>query len=252
MRELRARALDGLPEIERGADLAALILERGAAPGEHDVLVVAHKVISKAEGRVRELAAIEPGARALELADSLGKDARRVQAVLDESSEVVRAERGVLIVRTAHGFVCANAGIDESNAASDGLLTLLPIDPDRSARALRARLRELSGRAPAVVISDSFGRAWRLGQIDTAIGCAGLRPLDDWRGRRDRRGRELHASVIAIADAVAAAADLTRGKDSGEPVVIVSGLDSYVSADDGPGALALVRPAAEDLFAWRS
>ena len=158
-----------------------------------------------------------------------------MQAILDESVELVRAERGVLIVRTRHGFVCANAGIDESNAPADGVLVLLPLDPDASARALRARLASLTGRRPAVVIADSFGRAWRVGQLDTAIGVAGLRALDDWRGRSDRRGRELHASVLAIADAVAAAADLARAKDSGEPVVIVRGLAAHVTDDDGPG-----------------
>jgi coenzyme F420-0:L-glutamate ligase/coenzyme F420-1:gamma-L-glutamate ligase len=154
----------------------------------------------------------------------------------------------VLIVRTRHGFVCANAGVDESNAPGERLLVLLPTDPDHSARVLRARLRELSGQAPAVLITDSFGRAWRLGQLDTAIGCAGLAALDDWRGRPDRRGRELRASVIATADAVAAVADLARAKDSGEPVVIVSGLAAHVQADDGPGAAALIRPRDEDLF----
>jgi len=245
--ELRIRSLPGLPEIAPGSDLAALILAAGAEPREDDVVVVAHKAVSKAEGRVRELASIEPSPRARELAAEHAKDPRHVQAILDESSELVRAQRGVLIVRTRHGFVCANAGVDESNAAADGLLILLPADPDASARALRARLRELCGRAPAVVISDSFGRAWRIGQLDTAIGAAGLEPLDDWRGRRDRRGRELHASVIAIADAVAAAADLARAKDSGEPVAIVSGLGRFVSAADGPGAAALVRPLAGDL-----
>ena len=154
----------------------------------------------------------------------------------------------MLIVRTRHGFVCANAGIDESNAPADGTLVLLPLDPDGAARELRARLRELSGHAPAVLITDSFGRAWRLGQLDVAIGAAGLAPLDDWRGRHDRRGRELHASMVAVADAVAAVADLARAKDSGEPVVIVRGLGEHVHAHDGPGAAALVRSRAEDLF----
>jgi coenzyme F420-0:L-glutamate ligase/coenzyme F420-1:gamma-L-glutamate ligase len=171
-----------------------------------------------------------------------------MQAILDEAVELVRTERGVLIVRTRHGFVCANAGIDASNAPDDGTLVLLPRDPDGSARALRAALRERSGQSPAVLITDSFGRAWRLGQLDTAIGCAGLAPLDDWRGRHDRRGRELHASVIAIADAIAAAADLARAKDSGEPVVIVSGLGHHVRREDGPGATALIRRREDDLF----
>jgi coenzyme F420-0:L-glutamate ligase/coenzyme F420-1:gamma-L-glutamate ligase len=245
---ISAFALRGLPEIEQGDDLAALIAAAAGELGDGDVVVVAHKAVSKAQGRVRRLAEIEPSERALALAAEHGKDARHVQAILDESSELLRAERGVLIVRTHHGFVCANAGVDESNAPAEGTLVLLPLDPDGAARELRARLRELTGRRPAVVITDSFGRAWRHGQLDCAIGVAGLQPLDDWRGRHDRRGRELHASMIAVADAVAAAADLVRAKDSGEPVVIVAGLGEHVHEDDGPGAAALLRDRTEDLF----
>jgi coenzyme F420-0:L-glutamate ligase/coenzyme F420-1:gamma-L-glutamate ligase len=244
-----ARAVEGLPEIALGADLAALILAAGVPPTDDDVVVVAHKAISKLEGRTRALASIEPTARALELAAVHGKDPRHIQAILDESAEIVREAPGVLITRTHQGFVCANAGVDQSNAPSEDTLVLLPLDADRSARELRARLRELAGTAPAVLITDSFGRAWRLGQVDTAIGSAGLAPLDDWRGRRDRRGRELEASVLAVADAVAACADLARSKDSGEPVVIVTGLGRFVQSDDGPGAGALLRPRGEDLFA---
>jgi len=248
-RELAAFALAGLAEIEPGDDLGHLIALAAADLRDDDVVVIAHKAVSKAQGRVRRLSEIEPGERAQALAAEHGKDPRHVQAILDESSELLRAERGVLIVRTRHGFVCANAGVDESNAPADGTVVLLPLDPDGAARDLRARLHALTGRRPAVVISDSFGRAWRLGQLDTAIGVAGLRPLDDWRGRRDRRGRELHASIVAVADAVAAMADLARTKDSGEPVVIVRGLREHVLADDGPGAAALLRSRAEDLFA---
>jgi coenzyme F420-0:L-glutamate ligase/coenzyme F420-1:gamma-L-glutamate ligase len=247
MGDLRARALDGLPEIAPGADLGALIAA-AAQLDDGDVVAIAHKAVSKAEGRLRALADVIPSERASALAHELGKDARHVQAILDESVEVVRAERGVLITRTRHGFVCANAGIDESNAPAAGILVLLPLDPDASARALRARLRELSGRRIGVVVTDSFGRAWRVGQLDTAVGVAGLRPLDDWRGRHDRRGRELRAIIAAVADGVAAAADLARAKDSGEPVVIVRGLGAHVIDEDGPGAAALVRPPGEDLF----
>jgi coenzyme F420-0:L-glutamate ligase/coenzyme F420-1:gamma-L-glutamate ligase len=243
-----ARAVAGLPEIAAGDDLAALILAAGARPGPREIVVVAHKALSKAEGRVRALAAVLPGPRAGRLAAVSGRDPRHVQVILDESDEVLRAKPGVLICRTRHGHVCASAGVDASNAPAADSLVLLPVDPDASARALRARLRELTGHAPAVLVTDSFGRAWRHGQVDVAIGCAGLAPLLDWRGRPDLRGRELAATWIALADEVAAAADLARGKDTGEPVVIVDGLGDHVTAEDGPGAAALIRPLAEDLF----
>lgn len=247
---IAARALPGIPEVREGDDLAGLLAaaqgDPGFAPG--DVLVIAHKVVSKAEGRVVALEDVEPSPRALELAARLGKDdPRHVEVVLRESAEVVRAQHGVLISRTHHGFVCANAGVDASNAARDGELILLPVDPDASARALRA---VLPGH-PAVVIADSFGRAWRHGQCDVAIGIAGLAPLEDFRGSADRAGRELKATWIAIADQAAAAADLARaGKDAGEPAVVVSGLERHVLGqhDDGPGVQALVRAREEDLF----
>jgi coenzyme F420-0:L-glutamate ligase/coenzyme F420-1:gamma-L-glutamate ligase len=245
---LTARALDGLPEIAAGDDLAALIAARGPLR-DGDVVVVAHKAVSKAEGRVRRVHEVVPGERARALAAAHDKDPRHVQVVLDETTELLRAERGVLICVTRHGFVCANAGVDASNAA-DGTLILLPLDPDASARALRARLRALTGAAPAVVVTDSFGRAWRHGQTDVAIGVAGLAPLEDWRGRADSVGRELRATWIALADEIAGAADLARAKDSRQPVVVVSGLDRHVlpPGDDGPGGAALLRDAAEDLF----
>jgi coenzyme F420-0:L-glutamate ligase/coenzyme F420-1:gamma-L-glutamate ligase len=242
---LEAWPLAGVPEVREGDDLAALLA--AAAGGDlrpGDVLVVAHKVVSKAEGAVVALGAVRASARALELAEALGKDPRHVQVVLDESVEVVRAERGVLVTRTRHGFVCANAGVDASNAGTPETLVCLPRDPDASARALRARL---PGR-PAVVISDSFGRAWRHGQAEVAIGVAGLAPLEDWRGRTDAAGRELRATWIAIADQAAGAADLVRGKDSREPAVVVRGLERHVTDGDGPGAAALIRPVDEDLF----
>jgi coenzyme F420-0:L-glutamate ligase/coenzyme F420-1:gamma-L-glutamate ligase len=168
--------------------------------------------------------------------------------VLDESAEVLRARDGVLICRTRHGFVCANAGVDRSNASVDGELILLPEDPDESARRIRAAIARVRGVRPAVVISDSFGRAWRLGQTDVAIGAAGIAPVEDWRGRPDAYGRELRATAIAIADAAAAAADLARAKDSREPAVLVRGLGVHVTDSDGPGAAALRRPAEQDLF----
>jgi len=254
---ITARALPGLPEVFVGDDLAALIatardaLNAGVMsfdPG--DVLVVAHKVVSKAEGRVVALRDVEPTERAVALAAQLGKDdPRTVEVILRESAEVVRAEHGVLICRTHHGFVCANAGVDASNAAGEDELILLPADPDGSARDLRAALSRAGAGSPAVIITDSFGRAWRHGQCDIAVGIAGLAPLDDWRGRTDAHGRELRATWIAIADQAAAAADLARnGKDADEPAVLVTGLERFVTVEDGPGAQALVRSHAEDLF----
>jgi coenzyme F420-0:L-glutamate ligase/coenzyme F420-1:gamma-L-glutamate ligase len=242
---LEAWPLPGLPEIRPGDDLAALL---AAAAGDTlragDVLVVAHKIVSKAEGAIVSLDGVIVSDRARELAAGIDKDPRHVQAVLDQSAELVRAERGVLIARTHHGFVCANAGVDASNAPAPDTLVCLPRDPDASARALRAAL---PGR-PAVVVADSFGRAWRNGQVEVAIGVAGLRPLEDWRGRTDSVGRQLRATWIAVADEAAAAADLVREKDSREPAVVVRGLDRHVTDEDGPGAAALLRPVAEDLF----
>jgi coenzyme F420-0:L-glutamate ligase/coenzyme F420-1:gamma-L-glutamate ligase len=246
---LAVRALAGIPEVRPDDDLAALIAQAAAdSLRDGDVVAIAHKVVSKAEGRVRSLADVEPSAYAQELGAEHGKDPRAVQVILDESDELIRAERGVLISRTHHGFVCANAGVDASNAGADDTVVLLPVDPDGSARALRARLRELSGAVVAVLVTDSFGRAWRHGQCEVAIGCAGLVPLDDWRGRTDAEGRELRATWIAIADEAAAAADLVRRKDSREPVAVVSGLGDYVGDEDGPGAAASVRARDEDLF----
>jgi coenzyme F420-0:L-glutamate ligase/coenzyme F420-1:gamma-L-glutamate ligase len=245
-------AVEGLPEVAPGDDLAALIAAALSRQGRHiengDVLVLAHKVVSKAEGSLRTLGDVNPEARATQLAGELGKDPRHVQVVLDESREVLRASHGVLICVTRHGFICANAGVDASNVPGDGTVVLLPRDPDRSARRLRAQLHETLGSAPAVLITDSFGRAWRHGQVDIAIGCAGLKPLEDWRGRKDHAGRELRATWIAVADELAAAADLARTKNGGLPLVLIGGADRHVTADDGPGAAALIRPESHDLF----
>jgi coenzyme F420-0:L-glutamate ligase/coenzyme F420-1:gamma-L-glutamate ligase len=245
--ELRVLPVRGLPEIEAGAPLGNLIAAH-AEPRDGDVLVVSQKVVSKAEGRVRRLSSVLPGAEARRLAALLGKEPALVELILQESREVLRAEGGVLITETNHGFVCANAGVDSSNLPEAGTVCLLPEDPDASARRIRAELRDAVGTGPAVIVGDSFGRAWRLGQVEVAIGCAGLSPLDDWRGRADAGGRELEATVIAIADEAAAAADLVRGKDSRVPAAIVRGLERFVSDDDGPGAAALRRPSADDLF----
>jgi len=206
-------------------------------------------VVSKAEGNVRLLSDVQPGERARELAAEHRKDPRLVQVVLDESAEVIRAVDGTLICVTHHGFVCANAGVDQSNASGQsGEVVLLPEQPDRSAAALRAGIEGARGVRPAVVIADSFGRAWRLGQTDVAIGAAGLDPLDQWIGRIDAFGRELHVTSIAVADSIAASADLARAKDSLEPVVLVRGVKRFVTDDDGPGAAALRRPPDQDLF----
>jgi coenzyme F420-0:L-glutamate ligase/coenzyme F420-1:gamma-L-glutamate ligase len=245
---LSAIALAGLPEIQAGDDLAAAIAAAGPGLQPGDVVVVAHKVVSKAEGRTRALADVEPGAKARELAERLDKDPRQVQVILEESREILRAEQGVLICVTHHGFVCANAGVDASNVPGADTVLLLPEDPDRSARQLRHALQQHAGATLAVIITDSFGRAWRHGQCDVAIGCAGIAPLEDWRGSTDALGRELRATWIAVGDQLAATADLARRKDSSQPVVVVRGAERHVTADDGPGARALIRPDAEDLF----
>jgi len=245
-RTVSATALAPLPEVRAGDDLAALVL--AAAPDglrDGDVLVVAHKVVSKAEGRVRRLPEIAPDQRAQALAAEHDKDPRVVQVVLDETTELVRAERGVLICRTHHGFVCANAGVDASNTPDDETVVLLPRDPDASARALRAALRERTGARLAVVVADSFGRAWRQGTTDVAIGVAGMRPLLDLRGKSDARGYELSSTVIAVADELAGAAELVMGKATGVPAVIVRGY----SVPTGAGSAGeLVMPPERDLF----
>jgi coenzyme F420-0:L-glutamate ligase/coenzyme F420-1:gamma-L-glutamate ligase len=233
--------VEGLPEIHEGDDLGALIA--GAVGLEDgDVVVVAQKAVSKAEGRVVRLDAIEPGERARSLAAD--RDPRHTQAVLDESVRVVRDRRGFIIAETRHGFVCGSAGVDASNAPEAGTLVLLPLDPDDSAARLRARLRELAGVEVGVVVSDSFGRAWRLGTTDVAIGVAGIQALVDLHGRVDPAGYELHATVIAVADEIAGAAELAMRKLARVPAAVVRGL---AVAGDGR-ARELVMPAERDLF----
>ena len=238
-----------------GDDLAGLIAPHVR---DGDIVVIAQKVVSKAEGQLRALADVEPSAEAIALANQHDKDPRLVQVVLDESAEVIRASHGVLICETRHGFVCANAGVDVSNSGDQGVAVLLPVDPDASARRIRAAIAAPAGAASpvpdaspvrvGVVVSDSFGRPWRLGVVDVAIGAAGIRVLDDWRGRTDSHGRQLHATEVALADQLASAADLARSKDSREPIVVIRGAEQYVSAADGPGAAALRRPREIDLF----
>jgi coenzyme F420-0:L-glutamate ligase / coenzyme F420-1:gamma-L-glutamate ligase len=249
---LTAEPLAGLPEVREGDDLAGLIAEAAlatvAALRGGEVLVVAQKVVSKAEGRMARIGDVEPGDRARDLAARTRKDPRLVQLILDESAEVLRIGRDALIVRTKHGLVCANAGIDQSNVPDEGVVCLLPEDPDGSARALRRGIADHLGVSPAVMVSDSFGRAWRLGQLDVAIGSAGIAPLHDRRGERDAQGRALTATIDAVADAAAGAAQLVRHKGGGEAVVVLHGLERYVTPEDGPGAAAIVRPEGEDLF----
>ena len=241
MSELRVLPVPGMPEVREGDDLAALIAER--APLEDgDVVVVAQKAVSKVEGRVVRLDELDPSERARELAG--GKDARHVEAILRESVRVVRAREGFLIAETRHGFVCASAGVDASNTPEGGTLVLLPLDPDASAARLRERLRELTGRDVAVLVTDSFGRPWRQGTTDVAIGAAGLTVLLDLRGRRDPTGYELHATTIAVADEIAGAAELVMGKTERIPAAVVRGLSL---AGDGR-ARDLVMPAERDLF----
>ena len=206
------------------------------------MVVVAHKVVSKAEGRVVRLDEVESSEQARELA--AGEDPRRLEVILRESVRLVRTRAPLVIAETPHGFVCASAGVDASNAPDAGTLVLLPVDPDASAAHLRERLREETGRAVAVIVSDSFGRAWRQGTTDVAIGCAGLSPLLDLAGERDSTGYELHATVIAVADELAGAAELVRGKLDRIPVAIVRG---YPAAGDGTAA-ELVMPPDRDLF----
>ena len=234
--------LEGMPEVTAGADVANLVAgSHGLEDG--DVVVLAQKVVSKAEGRVVRLDEIEPSARAVELAGANG-DPRHVEAILREAVRVVRTRDGLVIAETRHGFVCASAGVDASNAPEPGTLVLLPLDPDASARRIRSRLGELTGHGVAVIVSDSFGRPWRQGTTDVAIGCAGLTPLLDLRGGRDASGYELRSTQIAVADELAGAAELVMGKADGVPGAVVRG---YRVQGDG-SARDLVLPAERDLF----
>ena len=233
--------VEGLPEIREGDDLAALIAER-ADLADGDVLVVAQKAVSKAEGRVVRLAEVEPSDDARELAAD--EDPRRLQVILDESVRLVRTRPPLVIAETRHGLVCASAGVDSSNAPEPETVVLLPEDPDASAARIRDRLRELTGAEVGVIVSDSFGRAWRQGTTDVAIGVAGIRPLHDLKGVRDPAGYELHATVIAVADELAGAAELVMGKTAGIPAAGIRG----VAARGKGKAKDLVIPADRDLF----
>lgn len=244
MKRIEILGVDGMPEVKTGDDLAELICYRARLePG--DVVVLAQKVVSKSEGRFRNLATVIPTDEAIRLASQLiaSPDPRIVQVILDESVRVVRTER-VLITETRHGYVCANGGVDHSNIPGSDVVTLLPEDPDASADQLRLRIRGLSGVGVGVIVSDTFGRPWRMGIVNVALGVAGLPALVDLRGQMDDAGKELRATVLAIADDIASAAGLVMGKTDRTPVVIVRGLELNGS---GRGR-DLIRPAAEDLF----
>ncbi len=239
--------LEGLPELAEKDDLGLLLHAAAAAAAggleDGDVVVVAQKAVSKVEGRVVRLADVEPSARAVELAGEDG-DARHVEVILNESRDVIRSRPPLVIAETRHGFVCASAGVDASNAPADGTVVLLPVDPDDSARRLRARLLELSGIEVGVIVSDSFGRAWRQGTTDVALGAAGISPLRDLRGTTDARGRALQTTQIAVADEIAGAAELVLGKARQVPAAIVRGVDAR-----GDGSAAeLLMPRERDLF----
>jgi coenzyme F420-0:L-glutamate ligase/coenzyme F420-1:gamma-L-glutamate ligase len=242
--ELRVIPLHGIPELEVNDDLGALLVDAARDAGilADDVLVVAQKAVSKVEGRVVHLGSIEPSERAIELAAD--GDPRRIEVILGETREVVRARPPLVIAETRHGFVCASAGVDASNAKGPDTLVLLPVDPDASAAHIRARIVDLTGLEVGVVVSDSFGRAWRLGTTDDALGVAGITALLDLDGRRDSVGYELHTTQIAVADEIAGAAQLVMGKLDGIPAALVRGLDVRGS---GLGR-DLLMPRERDLF----
>lgn len=247
--EIRIIGLPVQGEITPGADLARLVLDaserRGEKLSDEDVLVVTQKAVSKAEGRVVHLADVEPSAFAQQLAAEHGRDPRQVEVVLRETRRIVKMDRGVLIAETHHGFVCANAGVDVSNVAGGSAVSLLPVDPDRSAATLRDRLRELAGVAPAVIITDTFGRPWRHGLTNVAIGVAGMAPLRSYEGEHDSYGYELRVTVMAVVDELASAAELAMGKTDGVPFAIVRGYSFEPAAGS---ARKLVRGPDQDLF----
>lgn len=244
MSRLELIGVEGLPEVRPHDDLGTLIAARSKLEAG-DIVVVAQKIVSKSEGRLVDVSGVTASPRAAEIAPRLiaRPDPRIVQVILDESARVLRDER-VLITETAHGYVCANSGVDHSNVPGDNTLALLPKDPDASARQLQERLRKLTGVEVAVIVSDTFGRPWRLGIVNVALGVAGMTSVIDLRGLRDDVGKPLQATVLAIADDVAAAAGLVMGKTTRVPAVIVRGLDLH---GEGSGR-DLIRPAAEDLF----
>lgn len=249
MSEIRLTALRSLPEIQAGDDLARLIVEAAhrdqQALVDGCVVVLAQKIVSKAEGRVIDLRDVRPSPLAESFAREHSKDPRLIEVILQQARRVVKMDRGVLIVETHQGLVCANAGVDQSNVPGEESVSLLPLDPDASAGALRAALHRLTGAGCAVIISDTFGRPWRDGLVNVAIGAAGFRPLLDYRGQPDRYGRRLRGTVLALADELAAAAGLLMPKDAGAPVVLIYG----APLEPGEGAAReMLRPPEHDLF----
>ena len=246
MKGIELIPVEGFPEVRPGDDLAGMVTEAvGSGLRSGDVLVVTHKIVSKAEGRLVHLGTVEPSALAKEYAARWGKDPRQIEVVFRESRRVVRMDRGVVISETRHGFVCANAGVDASNVPGRDAVCLLPVDPDRSAARLREALRRRLGVEVAVVVSDSFGRAWRFGITDVAIGVSGMDPLADYRGQNDPHGYPMEASVLAVADEVAAAAELVMGKTDGIPLAIVRG---YAYNRDAGTGQDLLMPPERDMF----
>ncbi len=247
--EIRVIGVAGMPEVRPGDDLVALILDAAGRQGidiaTGDVLVVTQKVVSKAEGRLVRLDSIEPSEFARRVAEDTGKDARHVEVVLGESRRIVRMDRGVLITETRHGFVCANAGVDASNTGGPDLLALLPAEPDRSAEGLRGAIEERTGARVAVIISDTFGRPWREGTDQVAIGVAGLLPLKDYAGQKDDYGYELRVTQVAVADELAGAAELVTGKLERIPVAVIRG---YGYERGSASARDLIRNREKDLF----
>ncbi len=239
-------SVEGFPEVLPGDDLDRMIREAVAGDlSAGDVLVVTHKIVSKAEGRIQDLGTVEPSALAKDYATRHGKDARQIEVVFRESRRIVRMDRGIVISETHHGFVCANAGVDASNVPGDDMVCLLPVDPDASAAKLRGTLATELGVEVAVIISDSFGRAWRHGITDVAIGVAGMDPIADYRGQNDPHGYPMEASVLAVADELAAAAELVMGKTAGIPLAIVRGYP-YSPASGSAGELLM--PPERDMF----
>ncbi len=250
MSEIRIIGVPGIPEVRAGDDLPALIVAAarsgGVAIEDGDVLVVTQKVVSKAEGRIVDLASVTPSPFAERYAAMFEKDARQIEVVLGETKRIVRMQHGVLICETHHGFICANAGVDASNVEKAGTVCLLPVDCDTSARRIRAAVRSALGVDVAVVISDTFGRPWREGHVNFAIGVAGIRPLIDYAGQRDPAGYELRVTMMAVVDELAAAAELVHGKLARVPVAIIRGVE-YQRADDASTS-ELIRPAEKDMF----